>query len=87
MAKRGTDHSWDFIKYSGDLAYYARCKCGFQFSCYKNTELGVLDTQPAPEYLYRYCPSCGARKKRYESEVIHIKGFSWGELPEWDEDK
>ena len=84
MAKRGTDHSWEFVKYSGDACYYARCKCGFRFSCCKQKWFTIPKWEPAPEYLYHYCPDCGARKKWYKDEVVYIKGFPWGKLPEWD---
>lgn len=70
--KRGKDHVWRFCKYKGDAAYYARCKCGFRYGCYKIGEFGVI---PAPEKLYYYCPHCGAKKLRYIPEPIYIDKY------------
>lgn len=34
--KRGTDHECRVVKYQGDGAVYARCKCGFEYNCGKS---------------------------------------------------
>ena len=31
--KRGKDHVWELVKYIGDLAIYAKCKCGYHYNC------------------------------------------------------
>ena len=33
--KRSTDHFWQVVKYKGDGAFYARCKCGYRYCCSK----------------------------------------------------
>ena len=75
--KRGKDHVWQFCKYKGDAAYYANCKCGFRYACYKNEVLGEPKLIPDPNKLYYYCPHCGARKLRYIPEPIYIDRYSW----------
>lgn len=66
--KRGTDHSWEIRKYFGDIALYARCKCGFEYACSsskRNEEDGSWSFKQEITKLYYYCPNCGARKKWY----------------------
>ena len=58
--KRGTDHTWEIRRYSGDIALYAHCKCGFEYGCSEWEASGKV----VIKYLYSYCPCCGARKKR-----------------------
>lgn len=75
--KRGKDHSWEIIRVKGDMAYYAKCKCGYWYKCSK-----ILTTNPDgsscfrsiidPEQLYPYCACCGARKKYYDDENIQM---------------
>lgn len=72
---RGIDHVWRFVKYKGDAAHYARCKCAFRYACY-NMNKG-LGTTPAPEKLYYYCPMCGAKKTMYDEEVKKIDKYSF----------
>ena len=72
--KRGKDSHWKVCKYKGDGAFYARCKCGFYYCC--------GDILNRKEYFkwtfYHYCPSCGARKKWYNTEPIKMeKEFPW----------
>ena len=86
MAKRGTDHSWEFVKYTGDLCYYARCRCGFEYACCKQEDFTIPKWEPAPEKLYRYCPICGARKIRYKDDVKYIDTFRWGIVPDFNEE-
>ena len=57
--KRGTDHSWKVVRYKTDMFLYAKCKCGFEYNC------GSTYHNEGITRLYRYCPSCGARKKWY----------------------
>ena len=41
--KRGKDSYWHPIKFKGDGAIYARCKCGFYYPCYStNTWLNIF---------------------------------------------
>lgn len=73
---RRKDHLWQFVKYKGDAAFYARCSCGFYYACYKNV-VGQLSLEPDPEQLYNYCPLCGSRKIRYTETVKKIDKYSW----------
>ena len=59
--KRGTDHYWRVIKYKSNMAYYARCKCGFEYGC------GNAFPDKGINKIYPYCPACGARKKWYNT--------------------
>ena len=67
--KRGKDAHWKVVKYQGDLAYYATCKCGFDYCCGN----GLDRKDDITWTLYRYCPICGARKKWYNFEVIKLE--------------
>jgi hypothetical protein len=71
---RKKDHVWKFIKYKGDMAIYAQCRCGFSYECYKQNGLTFI---PDPYRLYPYCPVCGSRKKRYNPEVVKVDKFRW----------
>lgn len=75
---RRKDHIWRFVKYKGDIAYYARCNCGFRYACYKeHSNIQRLPLEIAPEKLYYYCPICGSRKTRYIDDVIKIDKYPW----------
>ena len=75
---RAIDHYWKFVKYKGDLAFYARCSCGFYYQCDKSKyENATIPTVPAPEKLYHYCPYCGARKIRYYDEPIYSNKYRY----------
>ena len=66
--KRGKDSLWRPIKFLGDAAIYAKCKCGWYYPCYTmkdNTLIAEID----PNKMYHYCPYCGARKKRYLTTI------------------
>lgn len=65
--KRGTNHTWKILRYKGDIALYAKCKCGFQYQCSNSMEQKI-------ETLYYYCPHCGAKKK-WITDIIKV-GFS-----------
>lgn len=71
--KRGTDHEWNLVKYDGDGAIYAECRCGHYYCCSKPEtkfiENGNLSFREIPTIFYPYCPCCGARKKRFNSEI------------------
>ncbi len=75
--KRGKDHKWFICKYTGDLAYYARCECGFKYACSasKRKEDGTWSFEQELKPLYNFCPKCGARKKWYNEEVVKIDKF------------
>lgn len=80
--KRGTDHNWQIVKYKGDIAIYAKCKCGFHYNCggSKRGQDGVwsLTQEVKSEKIYPYCPFCGARKKYYNDNCIFkIDKYSW----------
>ena len=70
---RSIDHYWQFVKYKGDGAFYARCSCGFYYGCDK-PKFGnaTIPRVPDPEKLHHYCPNCGARKTKYYEEPIYI---------------
>ena len=69
--KRGTDHCWTLVKYSGDAAIYAECECGHYYACSKElrNEDGSFTFKQIPTYFYPYCSCCGARKKYYSSTI------------------
>ena len=77
--KRGTDHNWQIIKYNGDIALYAKCKCGFHYCCSSNIRNidGNWSMKQEITKIYPYCPCCGARKKTYNSEINKINKFPW----------
>ncbi len=73
---RSIDHYWQFVKYKGDVAFYAKCSCGFHYGCYKNHSIEQpFPIEPDPEKLYNYCPHCGARKTRYIGEPVYIDRY------------
>lgn len=71
---RGIDHTWEIVKYRGNMAIYSRCKCGFRHSCYRNgdRDKGEAWTVFEPRYLYNYCPHCGAKKKYYTEGIKRL---------------
>lgn len=75
--KRGTDHSWEIHEYLGDIAWYAHCKCGFEYACSKSKRNndGTWSVEQEIDWLAYYCPNCGARKKWYNSEIIKINKY------------
>ena len=77
--KRGTDHNWQVVRYIGDIALYARCKCGYQYCCSSSTKNkdGTWSVKQIISKIYSYCPNCGARKKWYNEEPIKLKEPSW----------
>lgn len=79
--KRGTDHNWQIVKYKGDIAIYAKCKCGFYYNCSGNIRNEDGSWSPIREVkinkIYPYCPWCGAKKKTYDLEITKIDKFPW----------
>lgn len=74
--KRGVDHNWQVVKYNGDTALYARCKCDYRYCCAKTYyENGKFITKIT--WLSNYCPNCGARKKWYNEDPIRVHKFPW----------
>ena len=73
--KRGTDHNWEIRRYKGDIAWYAHCRCGYEYHCSKDkrNEDGTWSFKQEIRWLYSYCPYCGARKKRYNEEPIKME--------------
>ena len=65
--KRGTDHYWEVRRYKDDIALYAHCKCGFEYSCSSSArnEDGTWSFKQVITKIWQYCPNCGARKKWY----------------------
>lgn len=79
--KRGTDHNWQIIKYKGDIAIYAKCKCGFYYNCSESIRNEDGSWSPIQEVkinkIYPYCPWCGVKKKTYDNEITKINKFPW----------
>ena len=69
--KRGVDHKWTLVKYDGDMAIYAECKCGHYYCCSKELRNidGAWNFKQIPTIFYPYCPCCGARKKRHSTKI------------------
>lgn len=76
MPKRGTDHTWQLIKFLGDIAIYAKCKCGFYFNC-SRPESGESWAKQVPSAFYAYCPKCGARKKWRTTDIKKLNRYPW----------
>ena len=78
--KRGIDHEWKLVKYIGDIAIYAECKCGYHYACSKElrNEDGSWSFKQIPTIFYPYCPCCGACKKRHSAEIEKLNiEFPW----------
>ena len=61
---RGRDKNWKLVRYKGNGAVYAQCKCGWEFACGH-----IIPSEKfSPDRMYKYCPACGAKKK-YMSDV------------------
>lgn len=76
---RGIDHEWQICKYLGDIALYARCKCGFYYPCsssIRNPD-GTWGFKQEITKLYHYCPSCGAHKKYYNETPQQVNKYLW----------
>ena len=69
---RSIDHTWQCVKYKGDIGYYAKCSCGFHYGCNRGKGIAL---EFAPEKLWNYCPKCGARKKWYCEDVKYIDKY------------
>lgn len=76
QVKRGKDSLWRPIKFKGDGAIYARCKCGFYYPCYKGPD-ATFKVEIDPYKMYHYCPQCGARKKRYLTTIERLNRTQW----------
>lgn len=72
---RSIDHYWQFVKYKGNGAFYAKCSCGFHYACFRHEPPDTLHIVPDPEKLHNYCPHCGARKTRYYTEPVRINKY------------
>lgn len=82
MPKRGTDHTWQLVKYNGDAAIYARCKCKYHYNCGRNkrNEDGSWSLIQVSTVFYPYCPMCGARKKWYTEEIKRIDKYEFDDV-------
>ena len=69
--KRGTNHDWTLVKYSGDSAIYAECSCGYHYNCSRSIREpdGSWSMKQYPTIFYPYCPCCGARKNKYIKDI------------------
>ena len=76
---RKKDHIWRLVKYKGDISIYAKCSCGFHYSCskFEDPENGNLRTVINENKIYPYCPICGSRKIWYTDEVKKIDKYSF----------
>jgi hypothetical protein len=56
------------MQYTGDIAWYAFCSCGFSYPCSRNKRNidGSWSYEQEIANLYNYCPFCGAKKKYYD---------------------
>lgn len=80
MSKRGTDHTWQLVKYNADGAIYARCKCKYHYCCSTaavEENGGRNPFRQIPTIFYPYCPVCGARKKWRTDEVQRIDRYEF----------
>ena len=79
--KRGTDHTWHLRKYSGDIAIYAKCSCGYEYACSrsKRNPDNTWSFEQEVWLFHNYCPHCGARKKYMGDFVEHIDRGWWDE--------
>jgi peptide subunit release factor 1 (eRF1) len=48
---------WTLLRYTGNMAYYARCACGYQYCC---GNARAMNLEEKVHYT-NYCPNCGAR--------------------------
>lgn len=70
--KRGTDHNWCVEAYTDTPALSAACKCGFRYWV-SEFDPRTMQAYLVSEYLYHFCPQCGAKKLRYNPKPI-VKG-------------
>lgn len=49
---------WKIVKYKGDMAFYARCKCGYEYCC---STFNTSQMKSKISLLHNYCPNCGMR--------------------------
>lgn len=79
IPKRGTDHTWQLVRYKGDGALYLKCKCGYYYNCGRSRreEDGTLSLKQYPTIFYPYCPYCGARKKWRSENVNKIDKYEF----------
>ena len=80
MPKRGTDHTWQLVKYNYDVAIYAKCKCGYHYCCSTDAIEEDGSRNPlhqVPTIFYPYCPVCGARKKWRTNEMKKIDKYKY----------
>ena len=73
---RGIDHTWKILRFKGDMGYYAKCKCEFIQNGITTNQPGTAIFEFAPGKLYRYCPSCGAKKKWF-TDVERVDKEMW----------
>ena len=76
--KRGTDHTWQMVRYNGDIAIYALCRCGFHYPAShsaRNADGTWSAKQEINGCLYRYCPLCGARKKLRTQDILRLDDY------------
>ena len=49
---------WKVVQYFGDVSYYARCECGYEYRCGRR---GYGNTAEIKPIFNNYCPNCGAK--------------------------
>lgn len=77
IGKRGKDHTWQLVRYNGDVAIYAKCKCGYRYACSREEEDDDGYCREKASLFYSYCPHCGARKKWVTEETKRINKYPW----------
>ena len=78
IGKRGTDDTWKLVKYRGDGAIYAKCKCRFDYNCGRNetdADGNFVSFKQIPTVFYPYCPYCGAKKKWVTEDIERIDKY------------
>ena len=83
MSKRGTGHTWQLVKYNGNVSIYAKCKCRYHYRC--SVEVNRNDCsrntfRQVPTIFYPYCPICGARKKWFTNEMKKIDKYEFDDI-------
>lgn len=61
------------------VLFMQKCKCGFEYDCGKSRRMedGTWSIKQYPTVMYPYCPSCGARKKRYNEVPEKLDKLKW----------
>lgn len=63
---------WHIYKKVGTSTIYARCRCGFEYSC---SSILLPEFKISFKKFYKYCPYCGRKYKtdRYLADKRYFK--------------